>query len=66
MKKGINELFISKILQKLKIARCSWPFRLPVDPISQGVPNYLQIIKQPMDLQTIERKFKNRAYFNDL
>lgn len=34
-----------KILQMLKNSKTSWPFREPVDPIVQGVPNYLEIIK---------------------
>ena len=42
-----------KILQMLKSSKTSWPFKDPVDPIAQGVPNYLEIIKEPMDLSTI-------------
>ena len=32
----------------------SWPFREPVD--KNKVPDYYDIIKKPMDLQTIQRK----------
>ena len=49
-------------MYKLKQNKSSWPFRVPVDPIAQGVPNYLQIIKQPMDLKTIEKKLLANKY----
>ena len=32
----------------------SWPFHEPVD--KNKVPDYYDIIKKPMDLQTIQRK----------
>ena len=51
-----------KILQMLKSNKTSWPFRDPVDPIAQGVPNYFEIIKEPMDLSTIESNLKNGVY----
>jgi hypothetical protein len=41
------------LLGKLRGHKSSWPFRNPVDPNGQGVPNYLEIIKEPMDLKTI-------------
>jgi hypothetical protein len=31
-------------------------FREPVDPMALGIPTYHQVIKQPMDLGTIQRK----------
>jgi hypothetical protein len=31
----------------------SWPFRAPVDAVSLGIPDYLNIIKHPMDLGTV-------------
>jgi len=51
-----------KILEKLQNCRFSWPFRLPIDPIAQGVPTYSEIIKEPMDLSTIENKLKSLFY----
>lgn len=40
-------------LKKLKDAN---PFKQPVDPVALGIPHYFQVVKNPMDLQTIERK----------
>lgn len=51
-----------KILQMLKSSKTSWPFRDPVDPIAQGVPNYLEMIKEPMDLSTVESNLRNNLY----
>jgi hypothetical protein len=52
----------AKILHLLKLHKTSWPFRDPVDPITLGVPNYFEIIKEPMDLTTIENNLKTNAY----
>lgn len=40
----------------------SMPFRSPVDPITLGIPDYLDIIKKPMDLGTIEKKLRKGEY----
>jgi hypothetical protein len=42
-----------RTLKKLKDAT---PFLQPVDPIALGIPHYATVIKQPMDLGTVERK----------
>jgi hypothetical protein len=42
-----------KILNLLKNSKTSWPFREPVDAIAMGIPHYLEIIKEPMDLSKI-------------
>jgi len=33
-----------------------WVFNVPVDPVELGLPDYLDIIKKPMDLGTIQKK----------
>ena len=38
------------------------PFLLPVDPIQLNIPDYFNIIKNPMDLSTIECKLKQGKY----
>ena len=42
-----------KILCMLRKNKYSWPFKEPVDPIAMGIPQYREIIKNPMDLKTI-------------
>jgi hypothetical protein len=38
------------------------PFLQPVDPTALGIPSYLRIIKNPMDLSTIRSKLDSSAY----
>lgn len=40
----------------------AWPFQMPVRPIEDGAPNYLEVIKQPMDLSTIDKKLTAQEY----
>jgi hypothetical protein len=37
-------------------------FRMPVDPIAQNVPQYFDVIKNPMDLGTVGKKLKSGQY----
>jgi hypothetical protein len=41
------------------------PFKQPVEPEAEGVPDYLEKIKRPMDLGTIKAKMDNREYANE-
>ena len=38
------------------------PFRYPVDPQALGIPDYFEIIKNPMDLTTIKKKLDEGTY----
>ena len=40
----------------------AWPFYEPVDAESLGLPDYHDIIKQPMDLGTVRTKMDNLQY----
>jgi hypothetical protein len=40
-------------LRKLLRHRSAWPFIDPVDPVELNIPDYLTIIKEPMDLGTV-------------
>ncbi|XP_038152690.1 histone acetyltransferase p300 isoform X2 [Cyprinodon tularosa] len=40
----------------------SLPFRMPVDPQLLGIPDYFDIVKNPMDLSTIKRKLDTGQY----
>ncbi|XP_047449966.1 tyrosine-protein kinase BAZ1B [Mugil cephalus] len=49
-----------EILKKLMKFRYSWPFREPVSP--EEAEDYLDIISQPMDFQTMLGKFSQGSY----
>ncbi|XP_051255541.1 tyrosine-protein kinase BAZ1B [Dicentrarchus labrax] len=49
-----------EILKKLIKFRYSWPFREPVSP--EEAEDYLDIISQPMDFQTMLGKFSQGSY----
>ena len=41
------------------------PFRDPVEPIEDGVPDYFDKVKRPMDLSTIKAKMDRKEYANE-
>lgn len=41
------------------------PFKEPVDPVEDGVPDYLDKVKRPMDLNTIKAKMDRREYVHE-
>ncbi|PTB80432.1 Bromodomain-containing protein [Trichoderma longibrachiatum ATCC 18648] len=38
------------------------PFRSPVDPAEDGVPDYFEKVKRPMDLSTVKMKMDQKEY----
>jgi hypothetical protein len=50
------------IVDKLYKNRASGPFREPVDPIELGIPDYLEVIKKPIDLGTIKKLLAQQEY----
>lgn len=52
----------SKVISGLEKNIVSLPFREPVDVDKLNIADYLDIIKQPMDLRTIKRKILNEEY----
>ena len=50
------------LLQTLRKLPFSIFFREPVDPIRDGLPTYLDEIKHPMDLSTMDKKASSGAY----
>lgn len=42
----------------------SMPFRQPVDPQALGIPDYFDIVKNPMDLSTIQHRL-NAGHYTD-
>lgn len=54
--------FLTRCLVGLKRTHDSRFFRVPVDPIKLNIPSYPTIVKQPMDLGTIENKLRSGQY----
>jgi hypothetical protein len=50
------------ILKRLKRGMYSWPFKTPVDPKALGIPEYLNVVLEPMDLKTIEDTLRREGY----
>ncbi|KAL9653999.1 hypothetical protein ABK040_014208 [Willaertia magna] len=50
----------AEVLDKLKRHDCAWPFLEPVDP--NEVFDYYDVIKEPIDLSTIEKRLKEGFY----
>lgn len=38
------------------------PFQIPVDPIALQIPDYLDVVKTPMDLKTVRSNLENGLY----
>ncbi|KAH6683155.1 hypothetical protein B0J14DRAFT_140110 [Halenospora varia] len=67
-KKSASELkFCEQVVAELKKDKY-WafanPFLQPVDPVALNIPNYLTVIKFPMDVSTVESKLKEGVYGN--
>ncbi|CAI2348116.1 unnamed protein product [Caenorhabditis sp. 36 PRJEB53466] len=52
------------IWEKLDTSEEGAPFRIPVDAQILNIPDYHQIIKNPMDLDTIQKKLNGGKYQN--
>lgn len=57
-----DKSWCQKLLTELNKMPITVPFRLPVDPIRDSAPNYLKIVKQPMDLGTMKKKLAADEY----
>ncbi|XP_051177528.1 transcription factor GTE12 isoform X1 [Lolium perenne] len=51
------------ILGKLMDHPGGWLFHQPVDPVLFGIPDYFDVIRNPMDLGTVKKKLTNKSYF---
>ncbi|CEP08952.1 hypothetical protein [Parasitella parasitica] len=49
-------------LKKNKYRDINYPFLAPVDVVALNIPDYVNIVKHPMDLATIERKLADGDY----
>ena len=50
---GIEEHLYDMVLELFKL-ECSSIFRFKVDPVAEKCPDYYEIIKNPMDLNTLK------------
>ncbi|RFU74828.1 tfiid associated [Trichoderma arundinaceum] len=41
------------------------PFREPVEPVEDGVPDYFDKVKKPMDLNTVKQKMDQKQYASE-
>lgn len=54
---SFNQLkFVSSLVKQLKKMKAAVPFLSPVDYMSLGVPHYPEVISEPSDLGTVDRK----------
>jgi bromodomain-containing factor 1 len=53
---------MKKVISNLKKSNASAAFRLPVDYMALKIPSYPEIVKEPMDLQTIDQRLKQNQY----
>jgi len=61
--KGLSDgdyLLVEKLLKQIQGHKCAWPFKEPVD--AAEAPNYYRLIKDPMDLQTVEFRVEEKLY----
>ncbi|KAI8912322.1 hypothetical protein DFJ77DRAFT_511868 [Powellomyces hirtus] len=52
----------ARILKRIQGHPSAGPFLTPVDPVALGIPQYLEIIKRPMDISTIQKKLQQERY----
>ncbi|KAJ1995480.1 hypothetical protein GGI04_005832 [Coemansia thaxteri] len=50
------------LLAKLKRDDAAWPFLRPVDPVALGIPTYFDLVKNPMDFSTIQKRLAKKGY----
>ena len=53
---------LARIVANIKRIQSSLPFRNPVDYVALNIPSYPTIVKDPMDLKTLEDKLKANKY----
>ncbi|KAI5613581.1 nucleosome-remodeling factor subunit BPTF isoform X6, partial [Silurus asotus] len=51
---------LRRILRSLQAHKMAWPFLEPVDP--EDAPDYYRVIKEPMDLSTMEERLLKHHY----
>ena len=52
----------AELLKGLQSHQHGWVFNSPVDPVELGLPDYFEVIKNPMDLGTVKKRVDNGLY----
>lgn len=55
-----------EVLNQTKKNKFHWIFSVPVDAVRLGIPDYYNIVKNPMDLGTIKKKLDDKKYDSPL
>ncbi|QIW97875.1 hypothetical protein AMS68_003393 [Peltaster fructicola] len=58
----VQKSFLLEKTKNLKKTKHALAFLIPVDVVKLNIPNYPNIVKNPMDLTTLETKLKNDQY----
>jgi histone acetyltransferase len=56
--------FLAELLEEVKAHEDAWPFATPVD--ARDVPDYYQIIRDPMDLSTVAARLAAGTFYTTL
>lgn len=59
-KRGPHYIAMLSIFTEMQNHPSSWPFMVPIN--KEEVPDYYEVIKEPMDLGTVENKLENDKY----
>lgn len=59
---SLQEKSLIEKMKNLKKTKSSTAFLRPVDTVALNIPHYSQIVTNPMDLNTMEAKLKDRKY----
>jgi histone acetyltransferase len=54
---------LQQILTQIKQHQSAWPFLEPVDPETTGALDYYEVIKNPIDLRTIQERLDRGDYY---
>eukprot|EP00834_Sanchytrium_tribonematis_P005540 NODE_343_length_9136_cov_0.948656.p1 type:complete len:480 gc:universal NODE_343_length_9136_cov_0.948656:8014-6575(-) len=60
----LEEFAAASIIKEMLASNHGWPFEEPVDPVKLDIPDYLDVIKNPIDLSTIYMKILDSKYSN--
>jgi len=61
---GVNSVTsqLLPIVQKILDHQYGWLFKDPVDPVELGIPDYFDVIKEPMDLGKVKERLESEYY----